>query len=123
MVLPNHILDGDNCPGSLGVSIQKDQADRKSSSASLHFSQSLLYVLTVASAKPLLWAWLTLDLLWAIPLFLSHLVKSPEVRMPSPSHATTMGQVLAWNQFPSLWMTVAELGGDLNLKKVAHPLK
>ena len=121
--LPNHILDGESSPGSLGVSIQNDQAWVKSSPDSRHLSQSLLKVLTVASARPLLCAWLTLDCLWAIPLFLSHLVNSFDVRRPSPSQATTMGQVLEWNQLPNLCVRVVALGGVSNLKYVAHPLR
>ena len=53
---PNHILDGDSSPGSRGVSIQKDHAWAKSSPVMRHFSQRRLNVLTVASARPLLWA-------------------------------------------------------------------
>ena len=113
---PNHIREGESSPGSLGVSIQNDHACWKSSPVSKHFFQSLLKVLTVASARPLLWAWLTDDCLWAMPLFLSQRLNSCEVRMPSPSVATTTGHVLLWNHVLSLAVVEAVEGGDSNLK-------
>ena len=91
---PNHCLEGDNCPGSHGVSFHSDHPWTKSSFAAWHFSQRRRKHLTLDSAKPLLWLSVPAHCLTSTLLFFNQWRKSCEVSSPSPSEARMAGQEL-----------------------------
>ena len=58
-----------------------------------------------------------------MPLFFIQWVNSSDVKTPSPSVASTIGQQLRWNQSLSRLMMDADVGGLWNWKKQLHELR